>query len=31
MPHVESALQTDNESYFAAGLTLSVGIGEGAD
>jgi hypothetical protein len=29
MPHVESTMQTDNESYFAFGLTLSVGIGSG--
>lgn len=29
MPHVESAQQTDDESYFAFGLTLSVGIGAG--
>lgn len=30
MPHVESASQTDDEAYFAFGLTFSIGIGAGA-
>jgi hypothetical protein len=29
MPHVESSVQTDDETYAAAGLTFSVGIGAG--
>lgn len=31
MPHVESSVQIDDETYTAAGLTFSVGIGAGAD
>ncbi len=31
MPHVESGRQTDDESYFSFGLTLSVGVGAGAE
>lgn len=31
MPHVENAVQIDDEAYYAFGLTLSVGVGEGAD
>ena len=31
MPHVESAMQTDDESYYAFGLTLSAAVGEGAE
>lgn len=30
MPHVESSMQTDDEAYFAFGMTVSVGIGAGA-
>jgi hypothetical protein len=30
MPHVESSMQIEDESYFSFGLTLSVGVGAGA-